>query len=431
MAAERIAENSAFRASRTLLYAFVLLMIFEGAVRKWVEPSLGTPLQVARDLMPTLSFLALIMSRPNASLVKRSVPTDPVMASLIAYFVVAVGTALISGQDSLAIPALGIRTHFAYAPLALLIPMLFGREKLDRCLWAVALLGIPIFALSAYQSTQPFNSWINVYGDEEAPSAMFGDNSLVRATGTFSYITGMSYFAQYVAGISFYLATTAVNSRRSAAAYVCLAAAIVGCFATGTRAALFGAGLQICMMLLLSPPLRKRLLRRGLSTIASVIIVCLGTYVVGSAQIDAFMQRTQQVSSDVEWRLTDVLTEWTEPLTAHPLGSGVGSGHQKAATFLGEQGGFGGYNSLPESELSRVAIELGIIGFLAFGLFRISCYVYGYLVVTHAREGASALAALSLSTMLLLVGGGVYSPMANAMFWASLGMLQMVRSESQ
>jgi len=330
------------------------------------------------------------------------------------------------------IPLLGLRTHFAYFPLAFLVPACFNCDGINRFFKALMLLALPVCTLAIYQSTQPATSWINIYGTGDAPNAMFGDDRLVRATGTFSYITGMGYFAQFAAATSFYLAMIANDGRRVGLAYLTFALALMACFATGSRAAIFGVVFQIILMILFSPPLRRRFVQRSLSNLVWVAIGCVGIYMAGALQLDAFLERTGEVSGDVGWRVSDLLTEWASVLAESPLGSGVGSGHQQAATFLGGEGGFGGYDSLPESELSRVAWELGILGFLAFGIFRIVSLLYGAMVVKQESKGAnSILASFALSTMVPLVTSGIYSPMANALFWLSLGLFRLVRIQAR
>ena len=60
------------------------------------------------------------------------------------------------------------------------------------------------------------------------------------------------------------------------------------------------------------------------------------------------------------------------------------------------------------------------------------CYVYAYASIRTNRHGAeSAIAALALSTLLILAPGGVYSPMANALFWLSLGILGILKLEAR
>jgi hypothetical protein len=238
----------------------------------------------------------------------------------------------------------------------------------------------------------------------------------------------MGYFAQFSAAIAFYLAMTLTKRRHVVLAYSALLVAILGCLSTGSRATIFGLLLQSALMIGLSPQIRGRIAQRFTPILGACFLGVLGIYCFGSEQLNAFLERTQQVSDDTAWRVSDALTEWLDVLFEEPLGAGVGSGHQQAALFLGGESGFGGYKALPESELSRVAMELGVLGFTVFISFRILCYLYGWMIVRRASRGdCEALAALALSTMVVLVAGGIYSPMANASFWFSLGVMNLVR----
>ena len=75
-------------------------MVFEGAIRKWLAPGLGTPLQVLRDLLPLVALVAFFVSRPPSALVKNALPNEPMVLSFVAYLVIGSVTAFASGQES-------------------------------------------------------------------------------------------------------------------------------------------------------------------------------------------------------------------------------------------------------------------------------------------------------------------------------------------
>ena len=416
-----------------MLVFFVILMIFEGSIRKWVSPSFGTPLQVLRDILPGMALWSYLASNPLRRTVRRALPSSAVLTVFLGYLFFAVVSILNSGVNSIPVAILGLRTHFFYIPLTFFVPIIIGNTPaVQKLLFRLALLSVPVSILAVYQSTQPQNSWINIYGTGEHAGALFGDEGLVRAAGTFSYITAMGYYAQFSAITSFYLAMSVSNAKVRAISLLALTAAVMAGFSTGSRAIVFGIIVQIIVMIMLCPLLIKIFLKKAaknwLVFFASAILVIY----FGEQQFDAFLQRTQSVSDDTGWRLVDGLLEWVDILERYPFGSGLGSGHQQAAVFAGERGGFGGFNALPESELSRVAMELGIPGFLFFLAFRGLVIYFAFKVTLSTSDLQSRmLASVAFSYLILLIAGGVYSPIANAFYWFSLGIIVMIRIEGR
>ncbi|MBK9785791.1 MAG: hypothetical protein IPP59_17275 [Betaproteobacteria bacterium] len=413
---------------RLMLIIFVLLMVFEGAIRKWIFPFLGTPLQILRDLIPALAFIIFIGSKSLSHNFKKLSPNNVIIIPFCFYFVFSIFSSLISALDSFFVALLGIRTHFAYAPLAILIPFVLKNvSSVNVLLFRMALISVPVDILAIYQSTQSAESWLNIYGTGEEAGAFFGDQLLVRATGTFSYITGMGYYSQFSAITSFYIAMTTSDLRTRLFSALAMSIAIMACFSTGSRAVVFGVVLQIFIMILIYPALLKQILtslNKNAFVIAFAII--LVAY-FSSDQLDAFVQRSQINSDDTGWRLTDGFFEWVNIVISEPIGKGLGSGHQQAAIFSGGEGGFGGSNSLPESELSRVALELGILGFLSYLVFKTAVIYTSFRVsVSSKTKTLKMLSGLSLSFFLILVLGGVYSPISNAIYWFSIGLIFIV-----
>src|SRR5215469_7040044 len=102
----------------------------------------------------------------------------------------------------------GIRTHFAYLPLTLLMPIYLkswphGLRKFRQLL----ILAVPIFLLAFFQNTQPVGSVWNQYADPTMDVATFGIGAAdtARASGTFSYLSEFASFAGLCAVITLFL----------------------------------------------------------------------------------------------------------------------------------------------------------------------------------------------------------------------------------
>src|SRR5439155_7879005 len=106
------------------------------------------------------------------------------------------------GAGSMLAGLFGWKAYVFYMPLFLIVPALFrSTDELDRFLRYYVALALPVGLLGAAQFSAGPDSPLNVYaagvespGSEEANIATFGEDSYVRITGTFSYISGYSAY---------------------------------------------------------------------------------------------------------------------------------------------------------------------------------------------------------------------------------------------
>jgi hypothetical protein len=406
---------------------FFLLLFFEGAIRKWLLPGLGTEIQILRDILPGLAAL-LYFLRPDASRVLPFRELGAMFYTLLGVYALVCFAQLLNPElPSVLIGILGLRTHLCYLFLAYMIPRYLGEWQSAITRFHVLLaLSLPICALAVFQTTQPYDSAWNLYANGEDASAFFGESGLVRATGTFSYITGMSIFAQFIA----VFALTLILAGRAAGinqplCYTAIALATMGAIATGSRSVVFGIMVQVLLVIALvklGPARRYHRVRDMLCMVSAVSIAVLA---VAFKQVSAFVERAES-SYDVGWRVEAAFWGWADYLLDEPLGIGIGSGHQAAARLIGGIGGFS--SAIPEEELSRAALELGV-GFLVFAAIKVYAIILLARKVTLADSPASsAFVAFATSVAIFGLLGALYTPITNALFWTSLGLAAWVLS---
>src|SRR5260370_10049956 len=161
-----------------VLDLFILTTLSQGAIRKWVAADLSLQVQLFRDLLP---IIALIINNLQARK-RRQLGRFTGLAAILFWAYMSVGV-LETWRPNLPlfIVLVGIRTHFAYLPLAFLMPTYLkswphGLRKLRQLL----ILAVPIFLLGVFQTTQPVDSDWNRYADREAVVATFGATDDVR-----------------------------------------------------------------------------------------------------------------------------------------------------------------------------------------------------------------------------------------------------------
>lgn len=402
-----------------LIDLFFLLMVFEGAVRRFLVPALGTEIQVFRDLLPILALgIYLLSGRKSHHL---AWPPPLTQMALILYILVASLQLWNPRLWNVEVGLLGLRTHFAYLPLLLMAPIyICSYDKLIVRLVSLCLIAFPVVALGLVQNQLPASHPLNA-----DIVAGFGSEGLVRATGTFYYLTGYSVFCQFVVIAAVVLMVLRPMPSRVGLLAACAATfAFIGCLSSGSRGSVYGAAVQLALFssILMWSRFRNRVVLRilmvaviGIAAVAFVVTWVPHVYT-------AFFERTVTAGDDLQGRYVDAFTGWVSVLDLYPWGNGVGMGHQQAGVLAGYTAGFlSGY----EAELDRIAYEVGIFGFFGFIVFRIGLLLRIGFGARQLNEPVGAtLAALSFSTIALMSAGGIYTPMANAllMLMAGLGL---------
>lgn len=176
--------------TRRLVFLYCFLWVAEGALRKWVVPSLSMQLLVVRD--PVVLAIYFFAARA------RIFPANAWMTylwSITALIAVQAVLQASTGAVSWAVAAYGLRCYALHLPLIWVIPAVFGRKEIITLGKWTLYLALPMALLMVVQFQVGPDHWLNaatLKGGAQI-SASFGR---VRAPGLFSFIEGpMHYFA--------------------------------------------------------------------------------------------------------------------------------------------------------------------------------------------------------------------------------------------
>lgn len=410
------------RATKLLLF----LLVFEGALRKWVVPGAQDLVYFAKDGLLIAAFAGFLVDR--RALAERLVPAGPLVPLLGLNVLYALLQVFNPNLPNVLVGLLGLKAYFLYLPLLWMVPATFeDRAELWRFLRLFAWLALPLGLLALLQFASPAGSFVNAYArqSESGLAHTFGTSNHVRVTATFSYITGyVSYLFSTALLLFALLATVRWKPRGHLLLFAALGMTLLGMLMSGSRAPV--------LMLAVTLPLYLWSLvardARQLSTVARVVAVAvgLGLLALYAAQeaVSAFLGRAAQ-TGDVAGRL---LAPFLEPIAlaseAGMVGYGIGATHQ-AATLLVDGAAFSWLHLLVEVESSRVMLELGVIGFLLVYALRL------YLIGLALRQAWSlrdpfcrAVAFSALFFFLLhLPSGVVFNVTAGVFYWFFGGLL--------
>jgi hypothetical protein len=190
-------RRNEYNTLRLGIWIYLILLIFEGALRKWVLPGLATPLLIIRD---PLAVWLIIMALKNQIL-----KPNVYLTSIVAITIISLFTAIFIGHGNLLVALFGARVFLIHFPLIFIIGKTFERRDVIRMGEVILWISIPMAILIAFQFYSPQSAWVNrgVGGDIEG-GGFSGANGYFRPPATFSFISGTSAFFTSVSCFVFY-----------------------------------------------------------------------------------------------------------------------------------------------------------------------------------------------------------------------------------
>lgn len=190
-------KNMRYRQLKAGIWVYFMLLIFEGALRKWVLPGLATPLLIIRD--PVAVWLC-IMAWKHGALKPNIYIAGMYIIGVISFF-----TAIFFGHGNFVIALFGFRTLVLHWPLIFIIGEVFDKNDIIKIGRFTVWLLIPMTVLIILQFYSPQSAWVNrgVGGDIKGAgfTAVLGR---FRPPGTFSFTNGTTLFYGMASCFVFY-----------------------------------------------------------------------------------------------------------------------------------------------------------------------------------------------------------------------------------
>ncbi|HEY1770331.1 MAG TPA: hypothetical protein VGG02_08755 [Chthoniobacterales bacterium] len=356
---------------RRLIWLYLWLLIFEGALRKWIVPQLSAPLLIVRDPVAIAIYVLAIRARVFPF------NTYVVTAIVLAITSWAAGIIALSPyvaiKTVMLITAFGVRSDYLHLPLIFIIPAVMNIEDVKRIGWWTIVGMIPMGILMAMQFQASPESFINRAAGVGEGMQLGAGGGKIRPPGVFSFITGAVYYLSTVAAFLLH----AVMSKLPYKTWLLAAsgaALIIGMGVSGSRSAVLAVGVVVAslgLILLVKPTLINKF---GRYILVGALVCWLVSYLPIFRQgigilSDRFTEDTED-STIVNGLVDRTVSGFTEGISAIanvPLGGfGLGVGTNAGADFLVGHAEF----LLAENEWSRILLESGPILGLGFLLWR-------------------------------------------------------------
>ena len=417
---------------RALLFSALIMMVYEGAFRKWLFPGLQGPIYFVKDGMILLAFAGFLMSPEGAGVHKKALEALKVWVWLLVPFCFV--EAFNPQLPSILVGIFGLKSYLLYVPIAFMVPnAVRSTADLQNKIKIFMYFMIPVALLGFIQFMLPPDHWINTYVQQDVDQmvniSQFGEHNNVRTSGTFSFIGGYATFIQAMFAFSLGAGLIARKESFKRLAFILLGLCSIGMFTTGSRATVYGC-LQIGAVTFALCAMQGLISAKTImKAIGAAALISLVANFAATEAIEAFQYRAEHADDPIA-RVFTPLTELLLAFDVTPvLGMGVGANANGSAQIMGLPGGIYSYwwlhGNYFEVETARVMQEVGPFGFLL---------VYGMRValVLSAARMARVLRTPWMKSVAAAIAGffilhlGLYvinNPTAGIFYWFAVGLL--------
>ena len=403
MASASITPPSPFPKTRQLIWVYFWLLIFEGALRKWILPGLSNPLLIIRDPVAVAIYAM--------ALKEGCFPRNKFIPFIVALAAVCGMASMMVIPDHPLITAYGLRADFLHLPLVFLLPRVLTPNEVQRIGFFVLLLAFLMALLVYKQFTSPSGAWAN-NGAGIGSGQIESTFDRIRPAGTFSYSNGLLCYISLLGSFVFY------GFLRSGTYPKWLLVGSVPCLflmvaLSGSRSVLASMSLLVITAVGISLFKPKMLggSARALFAIGAVYLVA-GSWVVIQQGVEVHESRLSG-GGGVKEGLIDRYIGTLLPMDALQntpfLGFGLGMGTNAAAGLLTGDRGF----LLAESEWDRVIMESGaLLGFAYIALRIVIVFKVADAGLARIRRGDPLSVLLFSGFALQMLNGQFAQPAA-------------------
>lgn len=415
------------------LQAAMVLVILEGAIRKWLLPGAQDLVYFAKDVVLLGVYMGFLRSR------ERRTMKPPPMPALYPLLAAAIGFGLFEvfnpDLPNILVGLLGFKAYFFYVPLLYVLPAAFSSDQaLGRFLRRYALLSIPVGLLALAQFFSPASSALNAYArnaeGESGYVTTFGSSEFVRVTATFSYISGYSsyLFATAILLLAV-LGTLEWRFRRHLTLYLAFGMTLLGMLMTGSRGPVFTLALLFPLYWYLAIARERRGGAIFGRLLLGIALLAVFLSYAGPQALEAFKGRAEG-AEDTSSRFA---APFVSPLHLLPavglFGNGIGATHQTAMAVTHGIVPYSWLHGLvTEVESGRIMIEIGPVGFFLVYALRIYLIFFALRQVFRLRTAFHRAVATTVFLFCLaeLPGGVVFDVTTDVYYWFFAGLLLAV-----
>jgi hypothetical protein len=384
-------NQKSLTAIRRLIWLYFWLLIFEGTFRKWILPQYSDILLVIRD--PVVLFIYLLALRAHIFPKNRYVIWLGVIAILSWLVSLVVLEPYLSLKPLLLVTGFGFRSNFLHLPLIFVMANVLDLDDLKRFGWWVLVGLIPMAVLLALQFNAAPDAYINRTAGLGDTTQITAGGGKIRPPGTFSFVSGVIFYAALSAAFLLYAALTR-GVYRNWLLYAAGLALVVTIGVSGSRSVLLAVLVVVSSLvaIIFLRPSAINQFGRNLLIVVVVLLVAVrlpvfkeGVQILSDRFTAVAEEEDRTIAGGLVARMFSGFTEGVLLVSRAPIGGyGLGIGTNGGAKFLTGRFIF----LLTEGEWGRVILESGPILGLAFLAWRVMLTAkLGLFSLRHLKRG--------------------------------------------
>src|SRR5438067_4337110 len=373
------------------IWVYFFFLIFEGTFRKWILPQFSDVLLVVRDPVVLIIYMLAIKARlfpRNAYMLALAI------IALLSWLVsLVVLEPFLSLKPLILVTGFGFRSNFLHLPLIFVIGCALDADDVKK-LGRWVLIGlIPMALLLAIQFNAAPDSLINRTAGLGETQQITAGGGKIRPPGTFSFVSGVIFYAALSAAYLLYGALTR-GAYRNWLLFSGGFALVVTIGVSGSRSVLLAVLVVVASLLLIIVVRPGAVNQFGRNLLIAVVILMVairlpifkeGVHVLSDRFTAVAEAEETSIAGGLLARTFSGFTEGFKFIPQAPIGGyGLGIGTNGGAKFLTGRAMF----LLTEGEWGRVILESGPILGLAYLLWRTLLTArLGFLSFRKLRQG--------------------------------------------
>ncbi|MFO8026573.1 MAG: hypothetical protein R6U56_02785 [Opitutales bacterium] len=416
---------------RRLLYLLVLVLVFEGLVRKLLPSLFSQAMFFAKDGICFLMLVMLLREGVNKSV---EVIVGPWLLFGVLCFPVVLKTfsldpvlVLFGGKQYLLFPIVAVATIRAFPPDQV--------EPLRRFGYFLTLLVLPTSAVAILQLGLPASHWINL-GVGGSDLSGFTGGGMLRVSSTFAFVAQYNMFLNaMVFGIGLHYALGKPKKLpsflKSPPFAIILLAYVISVFSTGSRTSVLGASSMFAVAGLLAlfghqGRSAQKVLALGVLVVASFF----GGQWLKPEAFRAYEQRSSgNMTEQLQGRISHAFIDWLHGLRGAPptvFGYGLGvmsNGSQQLSPYARS---WRERNVWGEADLPNTMFEGGwwlVFAWMGFRIYMIAICLSRCARLKASKYHLAACAACGYVFVTGLTGSLAIQPPHSIWFWLAVGLV--------
>ncbi|MES2307880.1 MAG: hypothetical protein V4507_03380, partial [Verrucomicrobiota bacterium] len=309
---------------KNLIWLYFWLLIFEGALRKWIVPQLSAPLLIVRDPVVILIYFV--------ALKKGVFPWNVWTISLMVLGMLMFLASLLNLDSNFFVSVYGLRTNILHFPFCFLMATRLGKEQFESIGEKMMFLLLPMGILMGIQFLSSPDAFINTTAGGEG-TQIEGTLGNIRPPGTFSFITGAAEYLSISCGMMLGLFMSK-NFKVTEKYFWGLIGLVMALSVSISRLALSYIAIVVAMMaviVILRPSYLNRIMSAILvGSIAFILMLNFGFIQRGLSSFSERINAAGDAEKDSGGFLGRVMTDYITPFemidNVPPLGNGLGLG---------------------------------------------------------------------------------------------------------